>query len=226
MARKKKKKKKIKVFRVFLAFIFLAIMGIIIYFVIQIPVRGFYISGNMYYTDQEILEKTGLDKYPSFVLTTNFNINRKIKNDTLINNIKIKRTLNGMFNVIVTENKILFYDNNKKKSILNNKKESDYYNENSPVLINTIDDNKIYNKLIEKIDKLDDDIIKNISEIKYDPNDIDKERFLFSMNDGNYVYLTLSKITNINSYLEISNTLEDKNGILYLDYGNYFVPKE
>ena len=30
----------------------------------------------------------------------------------------------------------------------------------------------------------------------------------------------------INNYLEISNTISDKNGILYLDYGNYFVPKE
>ena len=68
--------------------------------------------------------------------------------------------------------------------------------------------------------------MKNISEIKYEPNDIDKERFLLSMNDGNYVYVTLSKFSNINNYLEISNTLGDKNGILYLDYGNYFVPKE
>ena len=31
---------------------------------------------------------------------------------------------------------------------------------------------------------------------------------------------------NINDYLEISKTLGTKNGILYLDYGNYFVPKE
>ena len=70
------------------------------------------------------------------------------------------------------------------------------------------------------------DIIQRISEIKYDPSNVDEERFLFSMNDGNYVYITLSKITNINNYLEISNTLGEKNGILYLDYGNYFVPKE
>ena len=46
------------------------------------------------------------------------------------------------------------------------------------------------------------------------------------MNDGNYVYVTMSKFDNINDYLEISKTLGTKNGILYLDYGNYFVPKE
>ena len=46
------------------------------------------------------------------------------------------------------------------------------------------------------------------------------------MNDGNYVYLTLNKYSNINNYLEIVGTLKESKGILYLDYGNYFVPKQ
>ena len=46
------------------------------------------------------------------------------------------------------------------------------------------------------------------------------------MNDGNYVYVTMSKFSSINKYLDIVKTLDSKNGILYLDYGNYFVPKE
>ena len=65
-----------------------------------------------------------------------------------------------------------------------------------------------------------------ISEITYSPNGIDKDRFLFSMNDGNYVYVTSTKISKINDYKSIINSVENKKGILYLDYGNYFVPKE
>ena len=42
------------------------------------------------------------------------------------------------------------------------------------------------------------------------------------MNDGNYVYITLSKIENLNKYEEIYNSLEGKKGIIYLDSGNYF----
>ena len=61
-----------------------------------------------------------------------------------------------------------------------------------------------------------------ISEIKYDPNDIDKERFYLTMNDGNYVYLTLNKFNKINSYLEIVKSFNDTKGILYLDSGEYF----
>ena len=225
MARRKKKRK-LKVFRVFLLFIFLALVGFFVYLLSKMSVKGYYIVGNTYYTDNQLLEKTHLDKYPSYLFTNSFTVSRNVKNDDLIENIEIKHKINGMFEVIVNENKILFYDEIKRKSILKNKKEIDYYNENIPVLINEIDNKKVYNKFLIKIDKLNSDIIKNISEIKYDPNDLDKERFLLSMNDGNYVYITLSKFSNINNYLEISNTLGEKNGILYLDYGNYFVPKE
>ena len=74
--------------------------------------------------------------------------------------------------------------------------------------------------------KIDDNTLNIISEISYTPNDIDKERFLFSMNDGNYVYVTLTKLKNINEYKNIIDSVENKKGILYLDYGNYFVPSE
>ena len=61
-----------------------------------------------------------------------------------------------------------------------------------------------------------------ISEIEYYPNDIDKERFILTMNDGNYVYITLYKTYLVNDYIKILSTLENKKGILYLDSGNYF----
>ena len=224
--RVKRKKKKIRMSRVFLVLFLFALVSFLIYIFIKVPVRGYYISGNNYYTDQEILEKTKLDKYPSYLLTTSFSVNQKVKRDPLIKNIEIKKTLTGMFNVVVEENKILFYDSSKSQSILENTKTISYYDELSPVLVNEITDKDVYKKFINRFNKINDSVLKNVSEIKYEPNDLDKERFLFSMNDGNCVYLTLSKITNINNYLEISNTLGGRNGILYLDYGNYFVPKE
>ena len=66
------------------------------------------------------------------------------------------------------------------------------------------------------------DILERISEIKYDSNGIDKERFKLTMNDGIYVYLTLLKFEKINNYDKIVSTLGDKKGILYLDSGEYF----
>ncbi len=223
---KKRPKKKLNIFRVFIAFLIIFLVVIIIFYLSKMKVKGYYISGNTYYSDIEILNMTKLSDYPSYLLTTNYSVNSKIKNNKLIKNIKLKKTILGKFKIIVNENKILFYDNTKKKSVLSNGEQIDFFYKYSPVLVSDIQDKKIYNKLIEKFNIINGDTIKNISEIKYDPNDIDKERFLFSMNDGNYVYITMSKFDNINTYLQIAKTLGDKNGILYLDYGNYFVPKE
>lgn len=223
---RKVKKKKLKVIRIILVVLILVIILFLISLLIKMPVTGFYISGNTYYTDQEILDKTGLSSYPSFILTNSLKINSKLKNDELIENIKIKKTILGKFKIIVNEKKILFYDSNKSKSITSDGSKISYYDKDSPVLVNIISSKKIYNNFIKKMNMVDSSVLKNISEIKHAPNSIDKERFFVSMNDGNYVYLTLSKFSNINNYMKISRTLGDKNGILYLDYGNYFVPKE
>ena len=63
---------------------------------------------------------------------------------------------------------------------------------------------------------------QKISEIKYDPNTIDEDRFFLYMNDGNYVYITLTKIELLNKYNHAITKLEGKKGTLYLDSGNYF----
>jgi hypothetical protein len=74
--------------------------------------------------------------------------------------------------------------------------------------------------------QVDSNILSHISEMEYKPTDLDKERFMFYMTDGNYVYITLSKISLINSYNEIYPTLEENKGILYLDSGNHFEIKK
>ena len=90
-----------------------------------------------------------------------------------------------------------------------------------PTITNEIEEDML-NKLVEKYKDIDNEIKLLISEIEYVPNDIDKERFIFTMNDGNYIYITLYKILSINEYIKILPNLENKKGILYLDSGNYF----
>ena len=45
------------------------------------------------------------------------------------------------------------------------------------------------------------------------------------MNDGNEVYITVTKVGVLNKYVDIVKKLNKKNGILYLDSGNYFEVK-
>ena len=124
----------------------------------------------------------------------------------------------------VKENLPLFYYLPTKKTVLMDKSQTD---DNFPVptVINYVPD-KIYALLLDEISSADYDIIKRVSEIKYDPNEVDDERFLFTMNDGNYIYITLEKMDKINKYLDIIKSFNNKKGILYLDSGEYFEVKE
>ena len=53
-----------------------------------------------------------------------------------------------------------------------------------------------------------------------------EDRFLLYMDDGNMVYLTLTKFKMINYYNTVVERLENRKGILYLDNGNHFQIKE
>ena len=91
-----------------------------------------------------------------------------------------------------------------------------------PTLINYTPSD-IYDNLIKKLNNINIDILKKVSEIEYSPDIknekvIDKNRFLLRMNDGNYIYIDLANMDNLNKYEEIYATLDEKQkGILNLD---------
>lgn len=226
MGKRKKRRKRLKIKSV-LIFLLFILMIIGFFFALSlIKVRTYYVYDNNYLDDNEILNILKLNKETSFI-TINTPMEKSLaKKSKLIKDVKIKRTLDFEIKVYIKEYNIMFFDSTKKKTILENKEEVDYIDNNAPVLINEISDKKIYNKLISKMNKINKNTLSMISELTYSPNGIDKERFLFSMNDGNYVYVTLTKLSKINDYKSIIDSVENKKGILYLDYGNYFVPKE
>ena len=94
-----------------------------------------------------------------------------------------------------------------------------------PTLINYVPSN-VLTKFTSEFSKLDFDIISKISEIEYSKTSYDEERFLFYMNDYNNVYINISKLENMNKYVDIVRKLDNNKGILYLDSGNYFEIKE
>lgn len=223
---KKKKKRKINVKRVFLLLLIISTLSLVIYVVSLLKVKTYYVYNNRYLTDEEVLDILKLDNKSSFLLANTLTEKAIINKSKRIKDVKIKKTLSLEIKVYVTEYKILYYDNENNCSVLEGGEHINYKDDNSPVLINKVEDKEVYKKFINKMNKVDNTILDVISEIKYVPNGIDKERFLFSMNDGNYVYVTISKLTKINEYRSVIDSVEDKRGILYLDYGNYFVPKE
>lgn len=210
--------KKFSFVKLLLVLLIMYVIGYFGYKVAISRITNIYIKNNNILTDQEVIDASGLRNYPSFILTTNYSIKNKLLKNNLIKKVKVKKGLWGKVYIDIEEYKPLFiYED---KVILDNKNEVDL-DISLPILVNKVDD-EILDKLISKYESVNDEIKLMISEIRYDPNDIDKERFLFTMSDGNYVYITLYKLSSIDEYLKITSTLKDKKGILYLDSGNYF----
>lgn len=218
---KKNKKRKVKKKAIIISILFVIILSLIIYYIYQINITNIYIIGNEYLTDYEIIKIAEIEDYPNSMKNTSSIIKKRLEKNDYIKSVKVEKKgfLKEVY-IYIEENIPLFYYLSTDKVILKDGS-SVTGNYNIPLVINEIDQT-IYNEFIDKLSKVDKDVMIRISEIKYDPNDIDKKRFYLTMNDGNYVYLTLNKFNKINNYLEIVRTFNNAKGILYLDSGEYF----
>ncbi len=219
MAKKKKKKRKLKGKSILIVFIII-IVALAITYIYGLKISVITVKGNTLYSEWEIIKLAGLDNYPSSMQNVSGLIENRLEKDPYIKKAKVKKRFITNVSIEVEENLPLFYYAPNKKTVLENGKETKS-NFPVPTLINYVP-NKIYDDFLDKMADTNYDIVKRISEIKYDPNEVDEERFLLTMNDGNYVYLTLNRFNKINHYIEIVKEFNNKKGILYLDSGEYF----
>jgi len=220
--KKKNKKKKIKIKFKFIFFLILLICLIVlgIYYISGIKITNIYISGNDYLKDQEIIELANIQDYPPVLKNSSFELEKKLKDNIYIKDAKVTKKKFTQVFITIEENRPLFYNLLTMKTVLlDNQITIDRFN--IPVLINNIPD-RMYQDFINKMAEIDVDILNKISEIKYIPDEVDDERFLLSMTDYNYVYLTLNKFEIINNYNDIIKQFDNKKGILYLNSGGYF----
>lgn len=217
---KRNKKQRFNVVKFILVLLILYLIGFAIYKIIGMPIKHIRVFNNYYLSEQAILRESKLDDYPSFLLTRASSIKRKLKNNPYVKDIRIEKKWFCHLYLYIDEYKALFYNRALAKAVLENDTLVDI-DRSLPHLINFVPDN-VYHEFINKMGEVDEAILLKISEIEYRPNNIDKERFLLTMNDGNYVYLTLYTFNKVNKYNEILPTLDNKKGILNLDSGNYF----
>ena len=205
----KRKKRKLKVKRIIICLLVLISLVLLFLYIKKLPIKNIYIVGNNILSDKEIIEEAGISNYPSFLATSSSTIKKKLLNKVYI--YITEKKIIGVYNDKLLLEDATLIDNN--------------YNINSaPIITNNID--TIKDRFTTKFSKVDNNILLKISEISYVPNDVDTERFLLKMNDGNEVYITLSKITKINKYNEIYSSMDNKKGIIYLDSGDYIEVKE
>lgn len=228
MAKKIVKKRKLRVGR--LLFVLMILGGLFLagYIIVNLPIKNIIIKNTNYLNDDYILELADIKDYPSFILTRKKTITKKIEKSPYIVDVTVKKKFYNKIVIEVEENKPLFYSENEKKMVFSDKQSidiEDYSIYRVPRLMNYVPDTK-YDSFIKGMNNIDEEILGKISDIEYVPNDLDKDRFLLYMDDGNMVYLTLTKFKMINYYDDVLEQLEGRKGILYLDNGNHFQIKE
>ena len=149
-------------------------------------------------------------------------IKKTLESFDLIKEAKVKRKWGFVLQIELVENKVLYYIRSKDAYMLSDNKTYKLDNiVGVPTLINYVPES-IEASFVKGFNKVDRNIISLVSEIEYTKTNFDEKRFLLYMNDGNLVYITVSKTDLLNKYLNIVKKLNNKKGILYLDSGNYF----
>lgn len=217
------KKKKIRILPFLLFILIIAILVLIFEIFLDSKTKNIIIEGNDILSDQQIIRLAEIEDYPSFYKTMSSSIERKIKENPWIKQVSVKKEFYHVLVIEVEEYKALFEKNNG-KIVLENEEEVTLDKTlpySIPRLTTEVSEDQ-YKSLIKKIQEVDEGVRQKISEISYVPNDYDKDRFLLYMDDGNSVYLTLTKFDMINYYNDVLPQLDGRKGYLYLDSGNHF----
>lgn len=218
MKKRVKKRRRLKIGRILLAFFLLFLTIFVIYSILNLKITNIFISGNYYLSDQQIIDAASIGDYPSVI--KGVKQIKNLKDNIYIKDVRVKVRKITQVYIEVTENRPLFYSIDMEKTVLlDGRTTSEKYP--TPTLLNYVIDS-VYPTFVKELGKLDINILNRISEIKYEPNDVDDNRFLLLMTDGNYVYINNSTFYKLSKYMEIIRNFPNKKGVLYLDYGNNF----
>lgn len=192
------------------------------YFALTMPVRNVYIMGNRIVDDDEIMRVTFLYEYPSFLLTKKSLIRKYLLENKYIEDVRVSKKFGNIIELDIDEYRVVAKTYDEQVILTNGVVLANTYElDDIPILVNGIDNETIFRSFAEKFGMVDEDVLRQISQIEYSPVEVDEERFLLYMNDGNLVYITLTKISKLNKYDRIKDQLSGQKGIIYLDSGDY-----
>ena len=215
------KKKKIKYKNIILFILIIILISLGIYYILNLRVKNIYINGNKELIDQNIIDIYELRNYPKLISLSKKKIQKKLTNNRLIEKANIKIDyIHQSVEIEIEENVPILYYGYDETYLLSNGSSISDKKYNLPILINQTPD-LILKKLLKKLSIIDKDVLERISEIKYSPSKVDEELFIFTMSDGNYVYINFNSLNKINNYIDYIKSFKKKKGILHLDSGDY-----
>ena len=218
---KKKKKRVYKIKNIIILLIGVILLGMGGTYLVNLPIKNIYVLGNKNVSDEEIMSLSSLDSYPSFLLVSGSKVKKSILKNKYVKDVRLKKKWNLIVEVEVLEYEVVVLDNEGRVILENGTSLNNLYNiMDVPKLANVLDSEKL-KEFADRFNYIDKNILREISEIEHCPSEVDDDRFLLYMNDGNLVYITLTKVEKMNKYYDIKDELMEKRGIIYLDSGDY-----
>ena len=212
--------RRIRYKRLVLFLLIVFILVLISFKFLTLKITNIHVDGNIYFSDQEIIELAKLSNYPSSFFTFSKRVEYNLEKNQLIEKAHVNKKGFTKVYIEVIENRPIFYDQVNNKTILKDGSSVDE-KYNVPSLSNVVSKD-VYGEFLSQFSKINYDVFNNISEIEYSPNSVDNRLFLFTMNDGNYIYVNLNKFESVNKYFDMIVNFNNHKGILYLDSGEYF----
>ncbi|MGN1343343.1 MAG: cell division protein FtsQ/DivIB [Traorella sp.] len=225
--KKKRKKRNRKIIR-YVFCLFVIVLSVFYLMSDMSKVKALTVQNNRYYSDNQILEKAGLNYDSNYVLTFSWWVNYQLEKDPLIHDAKLKKDLYGGFTISVEEEKVIGYLAQNTSSLLIQGVglvEDENVNINSVPRIGdfTFDQLSELDKAFEKVDA---SILELISEILPHSETYNENMVMLIMKDGNRVTCGYDGIYLINSYKKILPQLEGTHVCLFMDEFNGSIIKQ
>ena len=84
MTKRRRKKRRLKIKNILIFILIIITISLTGYYFVTLPIKNIYIKGNNIVTDNDIIEESEINNYPSFLLTSTFKMEHKLKKINLL----------------------------------------------------------------------------------------------------------------------------------------------
>lgn len=176
------------------------------------------VNGNIYYSDEEIRQISGIDETSKFLLINNKDVKTILEEDVLIKEASVEKLDGNVINITVEEHKIIGYISEEGTTYLlltsdgriEVNKDNMHLISQVPLIVDFDADGLL---AIEKgFSKIDASLISEISEIHHYPFSYDQNMMELIMSDGNYCFISASGLEMLSQYYNVISNLNSDEG--------------
>lgn len=224
--KKKNRKKKRRKRRLMILFILLAV-GFLYFNSDMSKVKSLEVSGNVFYTKEEVLKKAQLSYNTRYIVIPKMYIEWKLEQDTFIEDVRVHKDMNGAISIEIQEKAMIGYlvEDGKNYVVMSDGHKVLLDKENLSSMLNLPSIDGFKDEELKKLAKafsmqkqeVKPEIIHMISEIVPYATSYDPHMVKIIMQDGNLIYTSYESIPMLNSYLDTLKGLNKDHACLWPD---------